>query len=250
MASSLLAFFLACCFCAGVALADGDTAITLPSTYRDDIYHCANPTDDRYVIPCDSTTFRWRLDDLYPSNQPDDSILCQEIVKILVRAKEQEQLDAGQLQVQDQTQNDVQLWETVMETSVVDRLEPCVLWALSYGPLTSWASSMGFDENDHKFLESGQSTHIDINDNSGEWKRSKECNQQTSAIFTHYLLPNNYVDSFILTPNLAWIFSFDFPLSIRSHLVPLGGRVRPHFHCPCLGHGLAGSPRTGPDRAP
>jgi len=166
MASSLLAFFLACCFCAEVSLADGDTTITLPSTYRDDLYHCANPTDDKYVIPCDPNTFRWRLNELYPSNQPDDSLLCQEVVKILVRAQEQEQLDAGQLQVQDQTQKDVQLWETIMETSVVDRLEPCVLWALSYGPLMPWASSMGYGENGHKFVGSGQNTHVDINDNS------------------------------------------------------------------------------------
>ena len=188
MASSLLAFFLACCFCAEVSLADGDTTITLPSTYRDDLYHCANPTDDKYVIPCDPTTFRWRLNELYPSNQPDDSLLCQEVVKILVRAKEQEQLDAGQLQVQDQTQKDVQLWETIMETSVVDRLEPCVLWALSYGPLMPWASSMGYGENGHKFVESGQNTHVDINDNSGEWKCLNECNKQASAVFIYVLL--------------------------------------------------------------
>lgn len=162
---SLLVFIFACC--AGVALADETettTNPTLPSTYRDDLYHCADPTDAKYVIPCDPTTFRWRLDDLYPSIQPDDSLLCQEVVKILVRAKEQEQLDTGQLQAE-QTQKDVQLWETIMETSVVDRLEPCVLWAMSYGPLAPWAASMGFDEQDHKF-ESGQHEHVDINDNS------------------------------------------------------------------------------------
>jgi hypothetical protein len=164
---SLLVFIFACC--AGVALGDETettTNPTLPSTYRDDLYHCADPTDAKYVIPCDPTTFRWRLDDLYPSIQPDDSLLCQEVVKILVRAKEQEQLDTGQLQAE-QTQKDVQLWETIMETSVVDRLEPCVLWAMSYGPLAPWAASMGFDEQDHKF-ESGQHEHVDINDNSGE----------------------------------------------------------------------------------
>ena len=36
----------------------------------------------------------------------------------------------------------VQHWEALMqETTVVEKLEPCVLWAMLYGPLTPYSSS-------------------------------------------------------------------------------------------------------------
>ena len=143
----------------------------LPANYRDDLYHCKDPANNKSdtewinangiaandndngiananAIPCDPDTFLWKLEELNPLIQPDDSEICEEIVDILVRAKEKEQLDAGQLQTtttQDNNNNinsDIQLWEKIMETSVVDQLEPCVLWAMTYGPLTQWASSL------------------------------------------------------------------------------------------------------------
>ena len=171
----------------------------LPSDYEDDLYHCKDPTLNQNPIRCDPTTYLWDLGDLNPSEQLDDSLLCQEIVKILVRARAEENLDPGQAQAQE-TQKEVQLWETIMETSVVDQLEPCVLWAMSFGPLTPYAASMGLyddrepppqianvldeqidisEEPDIKpkvesVIEAAESTidiydkPADINDNSGE----------------------------------------------------------------------------------
>jgi hypothetical protein len=159
---SFLVFVLACF--AGVATAQEPT--NFPASYKDDLYHCRDPTKEKNTIPCDPSTFRWKLDALRPDIKPDDSLVCQEVTKILVRAKEEEELATGQ----SQTEEDVALWETIMESSVVDALEPCVLWAMSYGPLAPWAESMGFvglvsDQPQH---------HADINDNSGELWNSKD----------------------------------------------------------------------------
>ena len=151
MTSSLLAILLACC--AGISLAKESEILVLPPTYQDDLFHCADPTNTGNLIPCNPNTFRWNLNTLKPNYQPDESPLCQEVVGILVRAREQE---APSKPVK-QTEEDVQLWESIMEASVVDELEPCILWSMSFGQLAPWASSFGMD-----------SEHVEINDNSGE----------------------------------------------------------------------------------
>ncbi|VEU35441.1 unnamed protein product [Pseudo-nitzschia multistriata] len=118
-----------------IGLADAQQA----AMYPNDLYHCNDPTNEENKLACDFGTHRWDLDALDPKAPPDDSGLCSELVDILVRAKEQEQAAAGQLSSQQQTlQADILVWETIMETSVVDSLEPCVLWAMTYGRLMRW----------------------------------------------------------------------------------------------------------------
>ena len=158
-----------------MVVAMAEETIELPSTYEDDLYHCKDPTLNQNPIRCDPTTFLWDIGDLTPSVKPDDSLLCQEIVKILVRAREEEGLEPGQPQ-EKETEREVQLWETIMKTSVVDQLEPCVLWAMSYGPLTPWAFSMGFDESRYQqnqvtFSNNG---NFDINENGNVFDNAGE----------------------------------------------------------------------------
>ncbi len=162
--STILALLFA--FSAGVAIADD--GLELPADYEDDLYHCKDPYSNQNLIRCDPMTFLWDIGDLNPVVKPDDSLLCTEIVKILVRAREEEGLEPGQPQ-EKETEHEVKLWETIMETSVVDQLEPCVLWAMSYGPLTPWASSMGFDEDRYKENEvtstfGDNEEYIDVNE--------------------------------------------------------------------------------------
>ena len=124
---------------AGIALADEE----FPSTYQDDVYHCQDPKNNKNPIRCDRDTYLWDIGDLDPKKKPDNSRLCEEIVKILVKAVAEE--DAGAEKAME-TQKDVELWESIMESSVVDQMEPCVLWAMAFGELTPYADAMGFNE--------------------------------------------------------------------------------------------------------
>ncbi len=149
--SSTVSTVLGFCFLffAGTTLADGE----LPSTYQDDVYHCEDPKSNTNLIRCDPTTYLWDIGDLNPKKKPDDSLLCEEIVKILVRAVAEANVDPGAQQASE-TQREVELWETIMQTSVVDQKEPCVLWAMSFGALTPYAETMGlYEERGEDLLE-------------------------------------------------------------------------------------------------
>lgn len=117
----------------------------MPSTYQDDVYHCEDPKSNTNLIRCDPTTYLWDIGDLNPKKKPDDSLLCEEIVKILVKAVAEANVDPGAQQASE-TQREVELWESIMQTSVVDQMEPCVLYAMSFGALTPYAETMGLYE--------------------------------------------------------------------------------------------------------
>jgi len=114
-------------------------------TYHDDLYHCYDPTNEENIIPCDGNTHRWKLEAFDPNLRADDSDLCREIVDVLVRAKQQDEQEQ-QFAASGTTNNKngnlqagISTWESVMDSSVVDSLEPCVLWAMTYGSLAKWA---------------------------------------------------------------------------------------------------------------
>ena len=144
-------------FAAVVVTADGDS--DLPKNYRDDVYHCTDPIVNNnqggknLLLTCDPITYLWNINELKPNKQPDNSELCTELIGILLRSKEKEELqkEAGQLDANvnlDVTvRNDIQMWESIMDNSVVDQLEPCVLWAMTYGSLTQYSSSIEINLN-------------------------------------------------------------------------------------------------------
>lgn len=206
--SMFLVFFLACC--AGMTLAEEEpTGKQRPSTYIDDLYHCDDPANASNIIPCDATTFKWELNALDPSTKIDDSALCNEIVSVLARAKESESAQAGQTvgQIQAQTQKNVGLWESIVETSVVDQTEPCILWALSYGRLAPWAVSMGFNDVRNNDQQQQIQADSDIMFNSDP------------------LSPNLEVDFDPLVVALVWDTPLKDPLSIdRTELHDVTGR--------------------------
>eukprot|EP00535_Pseudo-nitzschia_heimii_P000261 CAMPEP_0197185838 /NCGR_PEP_ID=MMETSP1423-20130617/12787_1 /TAXON_ID=476441 /ORGANISM="Pseudo-nitzschia heimii, Strain UNC1101" /LENGTH=998 /DNA_ID=CAMNT_0042636997 /DNA_START=248 /DNA_END=3244 /DNA_ORIENTATION=- len=197
MRTFFLAFLSA--WCVGITLAEETKTIVLPNTYKDDLFHCADPTSTANIIPCDPTTFLWNLNALKPNYKPDESTICQEVVGILVRAREQEAPSTpGRLQAQ--TQKDVQVWESIMEASVIDELEPCVLWSMSFGLLAPWAPSMRLDSGQHQ-------QHVEINDNSDPLESLLETAFDTIVI------------------GLVWEDDLDQPLSLnRNELHDLTGR--------------------------
>lgn len=84
-----------------------------PNNYVDDIYHCQNPwaVDKKVSIGCDQDTFLWNVDELQEERPP---FLC----------------GGGQ----DFTVNPDEANE------FPDLLEPCLLWAMSYGNLAPTAA--------------------------------------------------------------------------------------------------------------
>ena len=129
--------------------------VCVRENHKDDIYHCTDPLVNNNnndndnangFITCNPTTYLWNIQELNPLKKPDETDLCQELVGILVRSKQQETLNQGQLQSTTTSnknqKDDIEVWESMMEHSVVDELEPCVLWALTYGPLRTSSSSM------------------------------------------------------------------------------------------------------------
>jgi hypothetical protein len=62
-------------------------------TALDSIYYCEDPSSSTNLIPCDETTLQWQLDALNADQNPDDSQVCQELITILVQAKQQEQIE-------------------------------------------------------------------------------------------------------------------------------------------------------------
>ena len=157
-APTLVALVLACLTGATV----GQRRQEKPETYFDDVYHCANPNRPNYDIPCDPETFLWDLDSLNPQRSPTDSVLCEEVVNILARAQEEFPISGP-----NGNQASIELWETIMDTAVVDQLEPCVLWAMKYGRLAPYAESIGIYQKEMGG-GSNQQHHVNINDNSGE----------------------------------------------------------------------------------
>ena len=139
-------------FVAVVVTADGDS--NLPKNYRDDVYHCTDPIVNNnqggknLLLTCDPITYLWNINELKPNKQPDNSELCTELIGILLRSKEKEagQLDAN-INLDVTVRNDIQMWESIMDNSVVDQLEPCVLWAMTYGSLTQYSSSIEINLN-------------------------------------------------------------------------------------------------------
>ena len=139
--------------------ADGGSDLLRPKNYRDDVYHCTDPITNNnqggknLLLTCDPITYLWNINELKPNKQPDNSELCTELIGILLRSKEKEELqkEAGQLDANinlDVTvRNDIQMWESIMDNSVVDQLEPCVLWAMTYGSLTQYSSSIEINLN-------------------------------------------------------------------------------------------------------
>ena len=158
---SLVSLFalLAPLLCVTFVTADGDSDLLLPKNYRDDVYHCTDPITNNnqggknLLLTCDPITYLWNINELKPNKQPDNSELCTELIGILLRSKEKEELqkEAGQLDANvnlDVTvRNDIQMWESIMDNSVVDQLEPCVLWAMTYGSLTQYSSSIEINLN-------------------------------------------------------------------------------------------------------
>lgn len=148
---ALLALLL-CVVTFDVVAADGDS--DLPKNYRDDVYHCTDPITNNnqggknLLLTCDPISYLWNINELKPNKQPDNSELCTELIGILLRSKEKEELsqEAGQLNNNNNldvtVRNDIQMWESIMDNSVVDQLEPCVLWAMTYGSLTQYSSSI------------------------------------------------------------------------------------------------------------
>ena len=134
--------------------ADGDSDLLLPKNYRDDVYHCTDPITNNnqggknLLLTCDPITYLWNINELKPNKQPDNSELCTELIGILLRSKEKEagQLDAN-INLDVTVRNDIQMWESIMDNSVVDQLEPCVLWAMTYGSLTQYSSSIEINLN-------------------------------------------------------------------------------------------------------
>eukprot|EP00536_Pseudo-nitzschia_multiseries_P003893 jgi/Psemu1/8796/gm1.8796_g len=128
--------------------------------HPDDLYHCDDPSNASNKLACDPTTFRWKLEDLDASGSPDDSNLCNELVAILVRSREQQKLDEGQL---GNGHSVVGVWESTALGTTVDRLEPCVLWAMTYGPLVVGDAGSSLADS-----ASGQQEHVFVKD-SGEY---------------------------------------------------------------------------------
>jgi len=191
--------------------------LELPEDYEDDLYHCEDPYSNQNLIRCDPATFLWDVGDLNPVVRPDNSLLCTEIVKILVRAREEDGLEPGQPQ-EKETEKEVQLWETIMETSVVDQMEPCILWAMSYGPLTPWAASMGFDEDRYKQNEV-TSTFGD-NEENFDVNEHMETDENGDPISS---MMETEFDPFMIA--LAWSSPLPEPLSLdRTELHELTGR--------------------------
>jgi hypothetical protein len=149
-----------------VAADDDDSdSNNFPQNYRDDVYHCTNPiennnqgggknSNNNLFITCNPTTYLWNINELNPNKKPDNTDLCNELVGILLRSKQQEELNlkaqSSQLNnnvnidIDVNVRDDIQIWESIMDNSVVDQLEPCVLWAMTYGSLTQYSSSIDF----------------------------------------------------------------------------------------------------------
>jgi hypothetical protein len=105
---------------------DDEWADNIPEGYQDDIYHCKDPQDGGNVITCDADTYTWDLAELDPLASPDDSERCWEVVQILSEAEKEADGDS--------TGSGMTVQE-LMDTIVTDALEPCVLWAMTYGDL-------------------------------------------------------------------------------------------------------------------
>jgi hypothetical protein len=150
-----------------VAADDDDSdSNNFPQNYRDDVYHCTNPiennnqgqggknSNNNLFITCNPTTYLWNINELNPNKKPDNTDLCNELVGILLRSKQQEELNlkaqSSQLNnnvnidIDVNVRDDIQIWESIMDNSVVDQLEPCVLWAMTYGSLTQYSSSSSY----------------------------------------------------------------------------------------------------------
>ena len=142
-----------------------DVFIGKPTNYRDDVYHCSDPASTSLatttttavveggpVVACNPTTYLWNTNDFNPTVPIDSSAACTDLIDVLVVAMHEQELlqlgpnnNQGNLNANDLLilqQEIVQQWEALMqETTVVEKLEPCVLWAMLYGPLTPYSSS-------------------------------------------------------------------------------------------------------------
>jgi len=171
-----------------VAADDDDSdSNNFPQNYRDDVYHCTNPIENNnqgvggknsnnnnLFITCNPTTYLLNINELNPNKKPDNTDLCNELVGILLRSKEQEELNlkaqSSQLNnnvnidIDVNVRDDIQIWESIMDNSVVDQLEPCVLWAMTYGSLTQYSSSIDFSSGGNAIgqQQQQQQTGIEI----------------------------------------------------------------------------------------
>ena len=115
--------------CLGMLLFQGrcqEPGVTHPADYADDVYHCHNPQRvidiadmDLFTISCDPTTWRWNVDELDPDSPP---TLCLGIQSV----------------------------ETLQEP-INDWLEPCLLWAMTYGNVADLNFSNGTDTGEYLY---------------------------------------------------------------------------------------------------
>mmetsp|Transcript_18742 Transcript_18742/g.43198 ORF Transcript_18742/g.43198 Transcript_18742/m.43198 type:complete len:417 (-) Transcript_18742:35-1285(-) len=185
----------------------------------DDLYHCEDPLDPNNQLPCDPETSRWKLEELNPSVSPDDSGLCRELVAILALSRQKHQEEQQQQQQQQQQQNgqlpsghsDIGTWEATMSGTAVDSLEPCILWAMTYGPLMS-----------------KQAEGVSVEESAADQQGRVEVNQKPKADEKEPDSPETtelFVDFDPILMALVWDRGISHPLSFdRPELHELTGR--------------------------